>query len=180
MTDQRQYLLYAPNTYVNMSSHSPTRLDQQGPSNQTRTDSAKPLVQFFAQSGEGITGKRIQLLCFYAEALYHDKYDERLTKVEYRPYMYGMHSNDIETAIEELAENDRIEPERVIINDHRTKLYNTTIEPATLTNSEREFLTDIHNSAQDSDLTDLAQWAKNHPLSEQTDYNTPTDFTTLD
>lgn len=143
-----------------------------------RIESAKPLLAYFIQSTTGVIEHRLQKLLFYTEAVHYSEHGERLTDVNWNPYMYGMYSEDIRSALDEMRE-DGAEVTRVIRYGKRQLSYLRARNPGEFSTEEKQFLDEIHTELEDVCTADLCQWTKDHPLFDATEWGDVADFSQL-
>lgn len=148
----------------------------------TKTTLSKPALkrvkevirEFVGQPEYGeLFETRIQKLIFYTEVYCILHYERRLTKAEYRPYMFGAFSPDVRHALNSL---DDIEKRRTIKNGNRTVAYSCGERSNQLDNDSKNIIRQTHLATRDKSTDELAQFSKDSYLFENTKYDTPMKF----
>lgn len=159
-----------------MSSQAPTRFAASREATAAREASAKPLLAFFINQYDRAIGFRLQKLAFYAEAVYHQEQGDRLTNVEWRPYMYGMYAEDISNALQDFQDSSEAETTKTLYKGKCTVAHLSPPAEHTIADEHHEFLTGIHEETKSIDTGELMQWTKEHPLYQRTEYAEVVDF----
>ena len=162
-----------------MSKSHPARFAEQDEAEQARVTSVKPLLRYFIAQYNGIVEERLQKLCFYTEAVHYEEHGSRLSNVDYRPFMYGMFSDDIRTGTEQL-DADGGEVSKTLRNGKVVDLFETPDTPAELDDDLRAFLDAVHEETRDRTTSEIAQWTKDHRLFSLTPYDDAVVFSKLD
>jgi len=158
---------------------SPQRFDATKRNAAERADSAKELLAFFINQHTRVLEYRLQKLVFYAEATYYSEHGERLTDVQWNAYMYGMFSEDIRVALDEM-ESDGAETKRTIYNGNRTITYLDPAHTVDLPDDVETLLTGVHEETETIQTDELASWTKDHPLFASTRYEDYVDFSDME
>lgn len=148
----------------------PRRFDEITDEEQAREESVIPIIGYILDQYEWALGRRIQALIFYIDAIHHRDHGEQLTDANWRAYMYGMYSHDVNRVLETLNEHGGSTGTTI----HNGSVVTKFIDPPadySLDDDTRAFLDEMHEETQDKRTEDLAAWTKNHPLFTATDYD---------
>jgi uncharacterized protein YwgA len=119
---------------------------------------------------------RIQKLIFYTEVYCVVYYEARMTKANYKPYMFGAYSPDINTALEQMED---LNQRRMIRNGKRTVAYSLGSDGERLDTELKPIIDRVHDQTMNKSTDQLAQFSKNNWLFEHTEYDHPMDFNEL-
>ncbi|AAV47143.1 unknown [Haloarcula marismortui ATCC 43049] len=139
--------------------------------------SLQEVIKAFLQTHQFLHQYRLQKLIYLAELMYREKHEGRpLTEAEYKPYMYGAYSEDVDDTLSEL----RGDPEVKAENQHRYRNSKTTykgeIEDLDIPSDVEDLVEVVTNMTRRMSSDDLAQWSKSTYLFDETDYNDEMEF----
>lgn len=134
-------------------------------------------VQYFLSKYKYLHERRLMPLVFYAEYRYYQLHNNRLTHATYTPYMHGMWSDDVRTAVH------TIDPPSATIyqrGGNMKRFY--AIQFNRTTSIDVGFLEQIHDETRDVTTENLRTFAKSVPMFERTNVDDTAEFndTTVD
>ncbi|MFC4405423.1 type II toxin-antitoxin system antitoxin SocA domain-containing protein [Haloarchaeobius iranensis] len=136
------------------------------------------IKEFLVQSQrDELFETRIQKLIFYGEVYCVVHYSRRMTKAEYRPYMYGAFSRDVRYALNVM---DDITEKNRIVNNNRTTAYSLDSKDNFVSDGLQRIISAICDKVNRESTEELAQFSKDSWLFEETEYDQPMDFEEFD
>jgi len=128
------------------------------------------LIMGFLSTHRFLHQFRLQKLIYLAELMYFEKHNKRLSDSEYRPYMYGAYSDDVDEALSELKSHPGIKTETSHRYDGKKTSYSADLEPD-LPDDVHALIQAVTNVTRKMSSEDLAEWSKSTYLFEETDFN---------
>lgn len=122
---------------------------------------------------------RLQKLVYAAELLYTEENDgEQLVNAEFKPYMYGSYSERLAETLDEIDNRENVVARPDVHHGKRTEAYKFTgTGDGDLPESVGDLVERLHEATKSMTNEELAQWSKDSWLYQETDYDTPMDFT---
>lgn len=138
----------------------------------TTNTQLKGILTFFIDKHTQATEQRLQKLTFYAEYFHYQENGKRITTAEYSPFMYGMYSEDIRTALIELECDTKPD----YLNGTIVTAYRNVTESINMEELNTDFLDKIFYETKHVQTEDLMNFTKNIPMYEKTDFGEPAEF----
>ncbi|WP_380680595.1 type II toxin-antitoxin system antitoxin SocA domain-containing protein [Salinigranum sp. GCM10025319] len=110
---------------------------------------------------------------FYAEVYTIDNYQQRLSDVSFKPYLYGSFSQQVRDELEELD----IQSQEVYIEGNKTKKYmNSGLPDTNLQPDKKKIIRRVHEITKSKPTEELAQFSKDHWLFKEGKFGDEMDF----
>jgi len=138
--------------------------------------SLEELIKGFLRHNDFLHEFRLQKLIYLAELISLKENQERLSNANFKPYMYGAYSDDINDALEEL------EPELDTSSDLQhgkiTTVYKGSKDEADLPKEIDKIIQRISETVNSNKIPneELGSWSKETWLYENTPFGEPMDF----
>jgi uncharacterized protein YwgA len=135
------------------------------------------LIRGFLSKYKFLHEYRLQKLIYFAELLYKESNDNRLTGADFKPFMYGAYSEDISKKLEEMESEPDVSTKTDMHHGKTVTAYlGQSIDEDDLNPNVMYIVNEIHPSTQSESNEDLAQISKESWLYQETPYSSKMDF----
>lgn len=136
----------------------------------------KDLIRLFLSNHRFLHEYRLQKLIYLAELLSLNADEDRITKAQFKPYMYGSYSEDVASELKDL--NSEVKTSIDMQHGNMTLAYHGEgLEPPEDIDDEIvDLVKEISQAAMNKSNEELAQWSKETWLYQNTEYGTPMNF----
>jgi len=135
------------------------------------------IIQEFLRHNRFLHEYRLQKLIYLLELLSIEENGERVTNLEFKPYMYGSYSEELSNTLEKMIREDEVE---IQPDMHRGKVTKAIMQKEDSDNDIpqdiRERISKVQNSIEKISNDELANWSKNSWLYKNTDYDDEMEF----
>lgn len=139
----------------------------------------KAVIASFMRRHDGLTSRQIQDIVYYADYRHYESKGERLTQADFAPSMYGMYSEMVKRALEQMEPDCKT---TMTLNTHRQAV-TAYIEPPVdidVWELTDEWVAEICCDTQEYPWEALRSFSNETPLYEITDHGEPADFSLID
>lgn len=138
--------------------------------------SVEDLIRGFLGTHRFLHQYRIQKLIYLAELMYSEKHEKPLTKSQYKPYMYGAYSEDVDDVLSNMKRDPSVESEsQYRYGDRKTTYKSSSVDPD-LDSEVEELVRIVTDLTRSMSSDEIAEWSKSTYLFDETDYDERMEF----